>query len=133
MIKFDQENLYEAPIRSKFLCINLEEALHNENTIRCCSILVKVRQDYWELMDENDDNVLEKIHCSKDVGIYNDQYAYYCQPMNSNIEDANKSLKDVIEANKANDIELDFSPRQNYFVIEPLLTLRNRENRFIKC
>ena len=31
--------------------------------------------------------------------------------MNSDIEEANKSLKDVIEANKVNEIELDISSR----------------------
>ena len=43
MIKFDQENLHEALIRSKFPCINSEEVLHNKNTIRHCSILIKIR------------------------------------------------------------------------------------------
>ena len=77
MTKFDQEDLHEAPIGSKFSCIDLEEVLHNENVIRHYSILVKVRQDYWELMDENNDNILEKIHCSEDASIYNDWYTYY--------------------------------------------------------
>ena len=62
-------------------------------------------------MNENDDNIMEKIHCSEDIGVYNDQHAYYHQPMNSDIEEANKSLKDVIEANKVNEIELDISSR----------------------
>ena len=89
----------------------MEEALHNINAIRHCSILAKVRQDYWELIDKNDDNILEKIHCSEDASVYNDWHAYYCQPTNSDIEEVNKLLKDAIEADKVHEIKLDVSPR----------------------
>ena len=62
-------------------------------------------------MDKNNNNVLEKIHYSEDASVYNNWYAYYCQPMNSDIEEVNKLLKDAIEADKVNEIELDISLR----------------------
>ena len=100
IVKDDAKDLMNYPIGSKFICVGSREPLYNSSFIHPQSDLVKLQNDYWELTDENDVDMLKIIVCAEAKGLCNEGFAYYCYPNDNGIEKDITLIKNNLEEQK---------------------------------